>query len=100
MLAIHAFTVGGIGLMTVGMMARAALGHTGRNVFAPPAVLSWISIAMLLSAVVRALLPMALPAQYGVWVGLSQLLWIAAFGAFSWIYAPILWRTRIDGRYG
>jgi uncharacterized protein involved in response to NO len=100
MLAIHAFTVGGIGLMTLGMMARVALGHTGRSVFAPPAALRWIFIAMLLSAVLRVLLPLALPAQYDVWVGLSQLLWIAAFGAFSWIYAPMLIRARVDGRYG
>jgi len=100
MLAVHAFAVGGIGLMTVGMMARVALGHTGRSVFAPPAALKWLFVAMLLSGVVRVLLPMALPAQYGLWVGLSQLLWIAAFGAFSWIYAPMLWRARVDGRYG
>jgi len=31
-LAIHAFTVGGIGMMTLGMMSRISLGHTGRDI--------------------------------------------------------------------
>jgi len=31
-LAIHAFAVGGIGMITAGMMARISLGHTGRDV--------------------------------------------------------------------
>jgi uncharacterized protein involved in response to NO len=29
-LALHAFTMGGIGVITLGMMARVSLGHTGR----------------------------------------------------------------------
>lgn len=35
-LAIHAFSFGGIGLITLSMMARVSLGHTGRNVQSPP----------------------------------------------------------------
>ncbi|MFC1681280.1 NnrS family protein, partial [Pseudomonadota bacterium] len=31
-LAIHAFAYGGIGMMTLGMMSRVTLGHTGRSV--------------------------------------------------------------------
>lgn len=100
MLAIHAFTVGGIGLITLGMMARVALGHTGRNVFTPPAILKWLFIALLLSGLIRVLLPMLLPAQYGLWIGLSQLLWVAAFGLFTWTYAPMLIQARVDGRQG
>ena len=32
-IALHAFSVGGIGMITLGMMSRVTLGHTGRNVF-------------------------------------------------------------------
>ncbi len=35
-LPIHAFAVGGIGMITVSMMARVSLGHTGRNVHHAP----------------------------------------------------------------
>ena len=31
-LALHAFALGGIGMITAGMMARISLGHTGRNI--------------------------------------------------------------------
>ena len=37
--AIHGMAYGGIGVVTLGMMARVALGHTGRNVYQPPAIL-------------------------------------------------------------
>jgi uncharacterized protein involved in response to NO len=100
MAAVHAFAAGGIGVMTVGMMARVALGHTGRNVFTPPAALKWIFLTVLLSSLVRVVLPLLLPALQGYWIGLSQALWIAGFGGFTWLYAPMLWRPRIDGRYG
>jgi uncharacterized protein involved in response to NO len=100
MLALHAFSAGGIGMMTLGMMARVALGHTGRNVFDPPPMLRWLFLALLASAVLRVLLPLVLPTHYGLWVGLAQGLWIAAFAGFSLIYAPMLVRARVDGRYG
>ncbi len=31
-LALHAFALGGIGMITAGMMSRIALGHTGRDI--------------------------------------------------------------------
>lgn len=99
-LATHAFGLGGVGLMTLGMMARVILGHTGRNVFDPPAILRWIFLLAILGLVSRIGLPMILPTSYGLWIGLSQLLWVLSFGLFSWLYAPMLIKPRIDGRYG
>ncbi|MFB3100245.1 MAG: NnrS family protein, partial [Gammaproteobacteria bacterium] len=37
MLAFHAFSYGGIGIVTLAMMSRVSLGHTGRNIQSPPA---------------------------------------------------------------
>lgn len=34
--ALHAWTAGGIGIFTLGMMARVSWGHTGRNIGDPP----------------------------------------------------------------
>jgi uncharacterized protein involved in response to NO len=97
---VHLFTVGGIGLMTTGMMARVALGHTGRNVFEPPKVLIAIFILILASAVSRVFLPLLVVQHYLAWVVLSQLLWMAAFLLLLWTYLPMLIKPRIDGRYG
>lgn len=100
MLATHAFGFGGVGLMTLGMMARVALGHTGRNVFEPPAVLGWMFAFIILGLIARVGLPIVLPDSYSLWIGISQLLWIMAFALFSWVYAPMLIKPRVDGRFG
>ena len=98
--AVHAFTFGGIGVMTIGMMSRVILGHTGRNVLAPSPVLSWCFALLLCGAVVRVVFPLFAMEQYTVWIAVSQLFWIAAFMVFLTVYAPMLLKTRIDGRDG
>ena len=99
-LAVHAFAVGGIGLTTLGMMARISLGHTGRNVFEPPAALPAVMLLLAAALLVRVLLPMLFAAQYGLWIMLSQGLWIAAFLVFLVLYTPILTQPRVDGQDG
>lgn len=100
MLAVHAFTVGGIGLMTLGMMARVTLGHTGRNILQPPVAVGKIFILMLFAVVLRVIFPLLLPHQYQLWIAVSQFFWMGAFGLFLWTYAPMLVKARIDGRAG
>lgn len=96
---IHAFTVGGIGVLTIGMMARVSLGHTAR----PLKVTSSIAVAFVLlniAAVLRGLLPSIFPLWFSQLVILSGMLWIAAFLIFVIVYAPILTQPRIDGQSG
>ncbi len=98
-LALHAFTVGGIGVLTLGMMARVSLGHTGYSLKASNA----IAIAFILlniAALFRVLLPIAMPAWYESLIYISTLSWLAAFSLFIFIYGPILTRARIDGQDG
>jgi len=97
-LAVHAFAAGGIGMMTLGMMARVALGHTGRNIQVLPGLLPVVLSLSAMSAVVRVILPMFVPHYDSIWIGASQLLWVAAFTIFTWIYFPILVAPRIQGR--
>jgi uncharacterized protein involved in response to NO len=94
-LAVHAFTVGGIGLMTIGMMARVSLGHTGRNVLDPPAGLFWMFAVLFVGAIVRVVFPLLNPSHYVVWIGLSQALWIVSFAMFLYVYSPMLVRPEI-----
>jgi uncharacterized protein involved in response to NO len=100
LLGVHALAYGGVGMLTLGMMARVALGHTGRNVFDPPKALVPIFSLLFIGAVVRVFLPLLLPAHYANIILISQLLWIAAFASFVFIYAPMLVKPRIDGSYG
>lgn len=99
-LSVHAFAYGGIGVMTIGMMSRVILGHTGRNVFEPPPVLFWCFTLLVCGAIVRVVFPLFNMSLYMYWIGISQLLWIAAFMMFLVVYAPMLWSPRIDGRDG
>ncbi|MDH4274998.1 MAG: NnrS family protein [Gammaproteobacteria bacterium] len=99
-LALHAFSVGGLGLITYSMMCRVTLGHTGRNVFAPPAALKWLLALINVGAILRVFLPWLLPVYTGLWIGLSQLAWIGAFIGFVWIFSKMLVLPRTDGQYG
>ena len=99
-LALHAFTYGAIGTITIGMMARVILGHTGRNVFNPPDGLNLIFILLTVGAAIRVLLPLLLPTAVSELMLLSQLMWIIAFSIFLGRYAMMLIRPRIDGRPG
>ncbi len=50
--ALHALTVGAIGSMTIGVMTRAALGHTGRPLKVAPGIAA-AYIAISLAALLR-----------------------------------------------
>lgn len=98
-LALHAFTVGGIGILTLGMMARVALGHTGRALKASNViVLAFVLINV--ATLFRVLFPALLPAWYGGLVMVSTYCWLAAFSLFAFYYAPILTSPRVDGQAG
>jgi len=99
-LSVHAFTMGGIGLLTIGMMSRVSLGHTGRNVFEPPAVVFWSFAVLLAGVVVRVVFPLFSMDLYIYWIGISQVLWMLAFVIFVVVYAPMLLTARVDGRDG
>lgn len=99
-LYLHAFALGGIGLMTLGMMSRVSLGHTGRNVFAPPRLLVPIFIIMIAAALTRVLLPILLAGQYKIWIMLSAMLWVLAAFLFLIIYSKILVSARADNKPG
>jgi uncharacterized protein involved in response to NO len=97
--SLHAFTVGAIGVMTLGMMARVALGHTGRAMRAAGATVAAF-VLVNLAALVRILAPVGLPGSYRTWIIISGGLWICAFALFLLVYAPVLTRARVDGRPG
>jgi uncharacterized protein involved in response to NO len=98
-LSLHAFTVGGIGILTLGMMARVALGHTGRALRVSNAM-ALAFVLLNLAALFRVLMPTAIAAWYEQLVYISTLSWLAAFSLFLVVYTPILTAARIDGKEG
>jgi uncharacterized protein involved in response to NO len=99
-LAMHAFAVGGIGMITAGMMARISLGHTGRNIQQHSLFLGPIFMLLVAAYVARVLLPMIAPANYPLWLGITLATWLSAFALLVWVYAPILVKPRADGQPG
>jgi uncharacterized protein involved in response to NO len=99
LLYLHAITLGTIGGMTLGMMARVSLGHTGREL-----VVGWpLSTAFALinlAAVTRVILPLLAAQHYSLWVALAGVFWSLAFVLFVLVYARILILPRVDGRPG
>lgn len=97
-IAYHAFAAGGIGGLTLGMMARVSLGHTGRPLQVPPLIICAF-VLMLLSAVIRVSV-IALPLPYLASLHLSGSLWVLSWILFVAYYLPILVKPRVDGVYG
>ena len=97
--ALHGITIGAIGTMTLAMMSRASLGHTGRALNAGPALAS-AYILISLAAIVRLAMPAILPGRYFESVMIAGSLWIAAFAVFAVLFIPILIRPRADQRPG
>nr|CAA6829098.1 MAG: NnrS protein involved in response to NO [uncultured Thiotrichaceae bacterium] len=98
--AVHAFGYGGIGLITAGMMARVILGHTGRNVFAPPAILPLAFGLLTVGTFLRAVMTWLLPEYYQIWILAAQIIWVVAFASLLAVYAPMLIKARVEGRPG
>lgn len=96
--ALHALTIGAIGTMTMAIMTRASLGHTGRVIHAHSVIVA--AYVLLSVAAISRLAVMLVPDAAVALVLTSGIAWTLAFCAFVAIYAPILWRPRIDGRPG
>jgi len=88
--ALHMLTLGAMGTMTLAVMTRAILGHTGRDLHAGPrtmAIYVFVTVAMIL----RVAYGFA-PATGLIWA--SAGFWTTAFALFVSIYAPMTWRKR------
>jgi uncharacterized protein involved in response to NO len=90
--ALHALTAGAVGTMTLAVMTRASLGHTGRAIVADRFV-----VAMYVMVSAGALLRVAAPFSgewYSHMLGSGGGLWSGAFLLFAFRYAPVLFGRR------
>ena len=91
--ALHAWTVGAIGLMTLAVMTRATRGHTGRELTASRFTVA--AYAAMLSAAILRVAAGLFPQDYLLLVQLSGVAWIAAFALFVIEYGPMLLAPRL-----
>lgn len=88
--ALHMLTLGAMGTMTLAVMTRAILGHTGRDLHAGPGTLA-IYVCVTVAMILRVGYAFE-PTVDLIWV--SAAFWTAAFGLFVGIYAPLTYRAR------
>jgi uncharacterized protein involved in response to NO len=89
--AVHGWTTGAIGVMTLAVMSRASLGHTGRPL-AATTPLQLIYLAALTAAPARIVAAFNVLPQAMLHV--SATAWVLAFTGFVLVYGPLLTRRR------
>lgn len=92
--AVHALTTGAVGVMTLAVMTRASLGHTGRPKHAGPLT---VCIYMLVNvgALLRVFGP-SVDLSTNLVLGLAAMSWSGAYLLFALVYGPFLLRPSID----
>lgn len=91
--ALHALAAGAMGTMTLAVMTRATLGHTGRDLKADGATVA-IYAMVSAGAALRICAPM-LPTDPAATLALAGALWGGAFLLFLLGYGPMLLRPRL-----
>ncbi len=89
---LHALTVGAIGTMTLAVMSRTSLGHSGR-----PVAAGYGTVAIYGLVTLAALLRVAAPltGEVAGVTSLAGLAWTGAFGLFAILYAPVFLRKGL-----
>ncbi|MFA7263880.1 MAG: NnrS family protein [Caulobacter sp.] len=90
---LHALLAGAAGVMTLAMMTRATLGHTGRAREADRAT-TLVYVAANLAAVLRVAAAFAVAQREPLLIAAGSL-WVLAFAAFVLRYGPMLVRPRL-----
>ncbi|WP_206740790.1 NnrS family protein [Euryhalocaulis caribicus] len=91
--ALHALTAGAMGTMTLAVMTRASLGHTGRARTADRWIVT-IYILVLTAAIVRTFGPITVPENYDQVISYSAALWALAFAGFVARFGYVLSTPR------
>jgi uncharacterized protein involved in response to NO len=87
--ALHGWTIGAVGLMTLAVMTRASLGHTGRDLVATRPI-QLIYLLVFLSAQAR--IAAAFGVARDVMLHAAAGCWVIGFLVFCVVYAPMLLR--------
>ncbi|MCW8841934.1 MAG: NnrS family protein [Rhodobacteraceae bacterium] len=92
--ALHVLAIGGVGGMTLSIMTRASLGHTGRALVVQGEVV--LAYTLIPLAALARFVASALPEYYYAGVLISGGLWITAFALFCMAFLPVLLGPRVS----
>jgi uncharacterized protein involved in response to NO len=84
---LHAFTVGALGSMMLGLMTRVALRHTGRPLVVPTAI---VGAFLLIQVAALLRVGAAFVGVEGPWIAGAGIAWIAAFALYLGCFGSIL----------
>ncbi len=91
--ALHVIGIGGVGGMTLAVMSRAALGHSGRPLVAPRAVAVSYGILAFV-ALARWAAGLLIPEGYTLLMAVLSLAWATVFGLYTLYLWPALTQPR------
>lgn len=95
----HAVSAGALGALGLGMLARVALGHTGRPIRANGAmVVAFLLVTI--APIFRLLTGFGVEFDMRLLFGLAALCWIVAWLIYAVAFLPVLTSPRVDGRPG
>jgi uncharacterized protein involved in response to NO len=89
---VHALGVGAVGGMTLAVMMRASLGHTGQQLKA--GLLGTVIFIALLVAAFSRILATFSDSHTGLTLHIAAFAWMVAFAGFGLVFAPALSRQR------
>ena len=90
---IHAWMAGAAGIMTLAVMSRATLGHTGQRSTASAA--TQLLYAAIIVAVLARICAAVDPSHYGLLLHLATFAWAAAFLGFSITFGRLLTGPKV-----
>lgn len=97
--AVHGIAIGGIGVLTLGMMTRTALGHTGRALALPASMVPAYALMLVATALRLAAAWPGMPGATAL-IDVAGASFAAALGLFIWRYGRWLISSRADGLPG
>ena len=95
--AVHVLTTGAVGTMTLAVMTRASLGHTGR-----PRHAGLMTVVIYVLVNIGAVLRIVSPASDAptaltlLLLGLAAVAWSGAYVLFAMVYGPVLVRASVE----
>jgi uncharacterized protein involved in response to NO len=92
--AVHALTTGAVGAMTLAVMTRASLGHTGRERHAGPMTVALYTLVNI-GALLRVFGP-ATDLPIHLILGLAAACWSGAYLLFAVMYGRFLFQPSLD----
>ena len=98
---LHLLSIGYFAAMTLGMVSRVSLGHSGRALEADPG--TWYGfLAIIGVGVLRALADLSfMPGEARAWLlAIAAVAWVAVLGRWALRFVPIYLVPRPDGRPG